>query len=686
MYNQALYNQVLSKKHHALRKPFDMSVASDFTDRDILPVTRMAMRLNDLFKQEEPHILDGQTIVFIRTVTDVPSIFKADEWEEIKSKHFLHELGYLSNFCADYESTIRVGLDKRLEEINSRLALAESENDFEGTAFLKAAAEQIKSVYMLTDKYKAEALKIGRSDIAEALENVPRRGATSFVEMLQFFRILHYSIWAEGEYHVTIGRFDQFAYPYLKKDIDSGKLTRTDAERLLEEFFLSFNWDNDMYIGVQLGDNGQSMMLGGVDKNGNDAYNMLSEMCLRASCELKLIDPKINLRVSKATPYERYVEGTRLTKAGLGFPQYSNDDVVIPALVNYGYSLEDARNYTVAACWEFILPGCAFDIPNVAALSYPKVLQEAMLNHLEEANSFDEFMTFVKLGIKAEVDDICAKIHDFYGVPAPLYSVLMDNCIKNARDISLGNKYNNLGVHGTGLATAADSLEAIREYIFTKKTVTASRMLEAIKSDFAGEEELLHTLRFETAKMGDNIETVDNIASELMHTFGEALKGKRNERGGIFRAGTGSAMFYLWHANEIEASADGRRKGEPFGTNFSPSLYVKSKGPFSVIQSFAKQPTGEAMNGGPLTMEFHSSVFNTDEGIEQVAHIVKEFTDLGGHQLQLNSINRERMLDAQKHPESYTNMIVRIWGWSAYFVELDKEYQDHLIARQEFDE
>ncbi len=686
MYNVGLYEQVLNKNHHALRKPFNKSIASDFTNRNILPVTRMAMRLKDVLSQETPAILDGQRIVFIRTVTDVPSIFEEDEWAEINSKHFIHELGYISNICADYGSTIAVGLDKRLDEINARLQKAKAENDTDAITFLEAAAAQINSVFSLCDRYKALAKDLGREDIVKVLDVVPHNAATNFIEMLQFFRILHYTLWAEGEYHNTIGRFDQFAYPYLKKDLDSGNLTREEAESLLEEFFLTFNWDNDKYVGVQLGDNGQSMMLGGVDENGNDAYNVLSEMCLRASCELKLIDPKINLRVSKNTPYERYVEGTRLTKAGLGFPQYSNDDVVIPALVKLGYDIKAARNYSVAACWEFITAGCAMDIVNIGALSYPKVLQKVMFESLEKVNSFDEFMALIKDEIKKEADEICADIHDIYAVPAPFYSILMDGCVENAKDISLGNKYNNFGLHGTGIATASDSLEVIRHHVFEKKDVTAAEIIDAVKNDFKGHEELLHTVRFEDAKMGDNVESVDNIATTLIGWFADALEGKKNERGGIVRAGTGSAMFYLWHANEIEASPDGRRKGEAFGTNFSPSLYVKSKGPFSVIQSFAKQPANRAINGGPLTMEFHSTVFNTEEGIHQVATLVKQYIDLGGHQLQLNSINRERMLDAQKHPENYTNMIVRIWGWSAYFVELDKEYQDHLIARQEFDE
>ena len=428
------------------------------------------------------------------------------------------------------------------------------------------------------------------------------------------------------------------------------------------------------------------MMLGGVDADGNDVYNPLSALCLKTCYELKLIDPKINLRVSKNTPPERYIESTHLTKAGLGFPQYSNDDVVIPGLTALGYDLRDARNYTVAACWEFIIPGLGSEIVNIGALSYPKALQKAVYESLEKAESFDIFMEDVKAAIKDEVERIISDLHDLYIVPAPFYSLLMDGCVDRARDMSLGNKYNNFGIHGTGLATAVDSLTAIRRTVFEEKSASPAEIVDAMKKDFAGYEALLHECRYETPKMGDGDGLSEEIASALMNAFADSLVGKKNERGGVFRAGTGSAMFYLRHAEEIDASPDGRRKGEAFGTNFSPSLYARSKGPFSVIRSFTACPVTRCINGGPLTMEFHSSVFNTDEGIDQVAKLVKMFIDKGGHQLQLNSVNRERLLDAQAHPENYRNMIVRIWGWSAYFVELDKAYQDHLIARQEFDE
>jgi formate C-acetyltransferase len=168
-----------------------------------------------------------------------------------------------------------------------------------------------------------------------------------------------------------------------------------------------------------------------------------------------------------------------------------------------------------------------------------------------------------------------------------------------------------------------------------------------------------------------------------MDSFASCFEGKKNCQGGIWRAGTGSAMYYLWHANEIGASADGRLANEPFGANFAPSLFA-NVGPVSVIKSFSKQHFENVMNGGPLTIEFHNSVFRDNDGIKKVAQLVKYFITLGGHQLQLNSVNLETMKDAQEHPENYGRLVVRIWGWSAYFVELDREYQDHVIRRQEY--
>ena len=184
--------------------------------------------------------------------------------------------------------------------------------------------------------------------------------------------------------------------------------------------------------------------------------------------------------------------------------------------------------------------------------------------------------------------------------------------------------------------------------------------------------------------MGTNDDDADDIACTLMDYFADALEGKKNDLGGVWRAGTGTAMFYLWYADEMGATADGRRKGEPLGTNYSPNLFTKIDGPISVIQSFTKPNVSRTMNGGPLTLEFASGIFNSDENTKKVASLIRFFVLNGGHQLQLNAVNLEKMKDAQLHPELYKQLVVRIWGWSAYFVELDKPYQDLVMARQEY--
>lgn len=650
-----LLDYILQKKHHAFRKDYDVNLSEIYSNSELTPIERMADRFERLMKAQTPHILPGEKIVFFRTTKQIPDCFTKKEWDEIKSKHFIHELGYISNLSPNYEKVIKSGL----------LVVRETADEYGKRA--------VDNIIDLADSYREEALRVGREDVAEVLARVPRYGATNFREALQMFRILHFSLWLEGNYHNTCGRFDKYMYPYLKSDLEKGILNEDTALELLKNFFISFNKDSDLYVGVQQGDNGQSMVLGGIDDNGNDVFNLLSKLCLVASRDLKLIDPKINLRVSKKTPNEQYILGTELTKAGLGFPQYSNDDVVIDALVKKGYDRKDAANYAVAACWEFIIPGVGFDVANIGAMSYPKAVDKMLHSTFLSCETFDDVLCETEKAIRAECDDIMSNIKDLWFVPSPFMSLLLDEI-----------KYRNFGIHGTGISTAADSLAAVKKYVFDEKYITAENLLKAVDDDFENTPELLYKLRNEAPKMGNDDDYVDDISVKLLDMFSNALDGKVNCQGGCYRAGTGSAMFYLRHANEIGASPDGRRKGEPFGTNFSASLFANIAGPVSVVRSFTKQHFENAINGGPLTLEFHNSVFKGEDSLEKVAAIVKYFIDRGGHQLQLNAVDLETMKDAQIHPEAHKRLVVRIWGWSAYFVELDKEYQDHVIARQEY--
>lgn len=649
---KSLRDTIFNKEHiHHRRKIHEIS--EEFCALSLSDKERVVRRFELMCQNEKPVILDEQQIVMMRTIENLPDCFTQEEWQKLRCEHYIHETGYVSNLLPDYETIIQQGLE----------VLFESSDEF--------VQREITALIDLCDRYQKEAERIGRFDVSEVLLQVPRKGARTLREAFQFFRILHYACLLEGGYQIAAGRIDQIFYPYLKEDLKEGRLTEESAYKLVKDFFLSFNVDSDFYDGVQQGDNGQSIVLGGVDRQGKECFNLLSELCLKASKENNLIDPKINLRVSKSTPLRIYELGSELTKAGLGFPQYLNDDVIIDGLVKKGYEVEDARDYAVAACWEIILPKKGFEVVNIGACSFPKVLEDT-LNQKDDYDTFDEVMNAFSNQLEKECDNIAKQYHNVYFVPAPLIEAMLDV------------NYRNFGIHGTGLSTAADSLFAIKELVYKKHQLSLREFLSIVKKNFEGDPELLHQLRYEMPKMGQNHSEVDQIACHILEKFCQSLSDKKNEWGGIYRAGTGTAMFYLDHANEIGASCDGRKKGEPFSANYSPSLYAKIKGPLSIIESFTKPDLVDAMNGGPLTLEFASSMFNDVESVRKVALFVRAFVHKGGHQLQCNSVNINDLKDAQLHPEKHQNLIVRIWGWSAYFVELDKDFQNHVIARQEY--
>ena len=657
------------RMHHAARIALPEDFQPAYRQRGMADVTRTALRLKQGLEMETPYIFENELIAFTRTVPNLPRIYDDIEWASISETHFIHELGNVSNLSPDYGSVIRVGL----------LALREKLGEGELHAAMRVS---IDAVLALTKRYEAAARRKGYDDLANVLARVPALPPRTFREALQSLRILHYAMWCEGDYHNTLGRFDQYMYPYLKDDLEAGRETEASAFELLEAFFLACNRDSDLYPGMQQGDNGQSIVLGGMLPDGSDGFNLLSKWCLKASAELRLIDPKINLRVNRNTPLEIFELGTQLTKLGLGFPQYENDDVAIPGLEALGYAPEDARNYVMAACWEFIIPGRGMDIVNIGALPFANIVDKVIRERLRDCRSLEELKALVREEIYADVCRTVEERKNLYVIPSPYLSLFFEGCLEHERDISLGCRYNNWGLHGTGVAPAADMLAAVDQEVFHGDT-TPDALLSAMADNFVGHDALHDQLKYHCPKAGNDDDRADDLVGWLLNTFADAVEGLHNERGGIIRAGTGSAMFYIFHANELGATADGREAGVPLPANYAPSLNIRLNGPVSLIKSFSKPDLKRTINGGPLTIEFSESVFTQEESITKVAQLVKLFVQRGGHQLQLNTVNRERMLDAQKHPENYRNLIVRVWGWSGYFVELDKCYQDHIIRRAE---
>lgn len=629
------------------------------------PLLREAARFAYAADAEEPVFFGDDRFGFHRFYTDT-----------------LNRDGRFGNVIPDYASFLRDGWSALYEKAAH---LRKTTADAGTKDFYLSVCRIYEAFFRLTERYRLAAARQNRTHLAGALARVPRYGARNYYEALVSLNALLFALRLMNTTHLPLGRFDVYMKPYYDASVRAGE-TREALLELTELFFLSLNFDSDLYIGAQQGDNGQSLALGGCDGNGEPCFSELSELCLQASEDLGLIDPKINLRVQKNTPLALYERGTRLTKKGLGFPQYSNDDIVIPALVALGYDETDARNYAFAACWEFIIPAVGADTPNADDIDYAKAVEAATRRGLTKARDFEEFFHMVEEELRTECDE---KIRRFaartFPTPVPLLSSLIRPCLDRGKDLTMGGaKYFNAGFHGSGIATATDALAAIRELVFEKKKIPAPLLAEALEKNFEGYSDLRRQL-LEAPKMGNNDDRTDLLACRLMQTVSDRVNGVPNGHGGICRAGTGSAQNYVVHAKNVGATADGRLAGDAYGANYSPSLLARLQGPLSAIQSFTRFDLTRACNGGPFTMEVHDTVFRNPEGERKVAQLVKTFIDLGGHQIQINAINRERLLRAKAHPDEDPNLIVRVWGWSGYFRELDAVYQDHVIRRTEFE-
>ena len=445
---EAMKRRVRAGAHKLYRqKPPDLRAAPDllaeFQAEGLSWMQRSARLTSRMcaFEAQRPVILPDEHFVFTRTATRVPEIHSHEEWRDLTEGRTIHELGPISNICPDWGRLLSEGLEGRRQvALSSRSRLAQ---DAQAVEFLDCALETIEAVLALAASYAAEAQHLGHNQIAEVLGRVPAHPPHTFLEALQFLRLCHAAVWLNGHYHVGLGRFDQYMWPYLQADLEEGRLDLATAEELLAEFFISLNKDSDLYPGVQQGDNGQTLCLGGVDREGHPAVNEITYMSLRVSRDLGLIDPKINLRISADTNLELLTLAAELTRKGLGFPQFANDDLVIPGLIAHGYAPEDARDYTVAACWEFIIPGRGMEVVNIGAVSLPAAADHGIREGLAAGDDFRGILRRVKENLRGQVDRLAGDYERLLLPPAPFFSVLMNGCLERGQDLSAGLAFKN---------------------------------------------------------------------------------------------------------------------------------------------------------------------------------------------------------------------------------------------------
>lgn len=655
-------------------------------DLDLSFQMKFALHFAQMCEVEEPIVFPVEKIAFTRTNWHLTPSYTPEDIEKefgIGCKSY----NVINNVCPDYGILLSKGLNGLTDEIHAQM---DGANDKEAD-FLNACLVTIRAMDRLAERYAEEAARVGNQFVEALFRRVPMQPAESFAEALQSIRFISAMFYLAGNYQLGFGRMDQILIDFYQKDLETGRLTREEAKQLVAEFFTSLNRDSDLYFGIQQGDNGQSMMLGGVKSDGSCAINELTYLFMEVSKELRLIDPKINLRIDSNTPKDLLALGCELTRAGLGFPQYSNDEVVIPALVKAGYRLEDARNYTVAACWEFIIPGRGMEIVNQGAVSFPGAVDQALRQADLTTVTEEQLDTLVRENISLQVENIL-KDRNLYLLPSPLVSLFFSDALACKKDITQSARYRNRGIHGSGSANGADALYIANRLIRSSERGRLAELVDAAGQNFEGHEELAQLVKNEMPKTGNANPEVDEELRKLFSWFSDACEKHSTEKCRV-RAGTGTAQFYVWltdHntnwiiAPKVGATIDGRRDGEAFPSSLAPAFGVKIDGLLSVLKSFSAIDYSRVINGGPITVEFSPAALKSEEGIEKLVDVIRYFVKLGDQQLQLNILDEKVLADAMKHPERHKNLIVRVWGWSGYFCELAPEFQRQIINRHRY--
>ena len=655
---------------------------------DLTEIQADAHILKRTFELETPVIIPGERLQYTRSFSGIIPYLTA---ENLRKQNPGFRTHIFENLSPDYGMLLKDGLLKRQEKI--RQQLKNHAQDSKEYQYLSGTAGMIDSTLAFAERYAEAADAAGETELAHLLRKVPAHPAETMQEALQSIYFYNAVLRLAAHIHIGFGRFDQYMIDFYRNDIANGRETKESAEDLIAEFFLALCRDYDLYHGVQRGDNGQSLMLGGCDGDGNPSENELTLLVMDVSAQLKMIDPKINLRVNRNSSAECLKKAVNLSGCGLGFPQFSNDDVVIPGLVDFGYDLRDARDYYVAACWEFVVPH-GRDIPNINGVNLAYTSDRAIRKMLREKRPFEQLQNILEEEIREITNDISSAWNNCIHLQGPLFSLLDDGCIEKGSDLNdRGGKHHHYGLHCCGSSTAADSIAAVKHFVYDTGEYTQEEFLQALESNFEHHEELRIKLKTASCKTGCGSADADTALKLVFDTCAGVIEQiKDNTRGGRVRPGCGSAMYYAWFTQDerqkqyLKATADGRREKEYISASISPAPGVRANGMLSILKSFSCIDYNRICNGGPITMEFEPACFSTPENREKMTALIRAFVNSGCQQLQWNVLDPDVLRHAQKYPEQHRDLVVRVWGWSGFFVELDPVFQEQIIGRTSYRE
>lgn len=548
--------------------------------------------------------------------------------------------------------------------------------------------------------------------IAEHCRWVPYNPPRSFYEAVQFLWFTQViALIAYGAVGVfAIGRVDQYLYQFYKKDIEEGEITNEEIIELIEELLIKLSYNLIILpaiakdTGSELGADNQTITIGGLNVNGENSTNELSYLFLEAVKNIKCMTNGVNIRISNKAPVDFLIKTAEVFSITSG-PAVFNDDVIISALVGCGYSLEDARNYAIIGCVEPTSDGNTFGCTSGNDVSLVGTLEMVLTNGylrimgkkvgLETGNpknfkSFDELMDAYKKQLAYNIEFIVKYVNIKDKVYAdnfhnPYVSSTLLGCIENGLDMTQGGaKYNFNSISGRGLGTVTDSLSVIKKLVFDKKDLTMSELINALNYNYKDREKIRQILLNRAPKYGQDDDFADNIARDIAEMFCDEVSKYSTIRGGIFRPSFFSYGMHVVEGSFLGATPDGRCAGEPVSNSISPSNGAETKGPTAVLKSCAKINHRKISNGCSLNMKFLPSLLRTEKDIRNFAYLIKTYFELGGMHIQFNVVDNKILRDAQKNPEKYKDLVVRVSGYSAYFVDLGKSIQNEIIARTEF--
>ncbi|MEG0944640.1 MAG: formate C-acetyltransferase/glycerol dehydratase family glycyl radical enzyme, partial [Angelakisella sp.] len=684
----------------------------------------------------------GRTVAdLIESRLDEDQIKGSEAGKKIFQTNLYHYAG-TGHLAIDYAKLMKVGYNGLISNAKAaydKLDMRDSEyadkRDFYRAMIieLEAAKTYIERYAKLAEEKAAQTEEPKRKAELETMaancHQIAGGTPKSFWQALQLFNFATTLVQVESNGHsISYGRMDQWMLPYYEADIKAGTTTKEEVLELLEVQYVKMNGPTKLKdkgtvkVRNGRGFGGESLTIGGVDCNGKDATNDLTMLMLEASAHTRMMNPWVCVRMHENSPHELKVKVAECIRAGYGHPKIFNDISAIKGMMRKGMTLEEARDYCVVGCVEIDLPGKEYGWHDAAYVNAPKMM-EMVLNggrcldcgphcarwekcgklgdhlgpdtgSLENYQNFDQVIESVDRQFAYWTDQMCSSENIIDNAhrtlkPIPYVSAFFEDCITSGKDLTEGGaKYNGIGPQASGLGTCADSLSTIKQLQFDEQKYTGAELLQAVKDDWKGHEKLYALVNgSKVHHYGNDDDYADDLFKYMFECYCRHIRGRKTQRGGEFSPGVYSVNANVAMGMNTNASLDGRKAGEAISDNMGPvhtdGGSHDTAGPTAVVNSLTKVDHSLATNGTLMNLKFTQETVAGEEGRDNLISFIDEYIAKQAMHVQFNIMSSETMKAAQKKPEDYKDMLVRVAGYSAYFVELGKNLQKDLIQRTE---